>query len=106
MPQAEYSTKNVIILNGTGVKTREKHVNLQLQLHSLHATLSWIHGANQAMFEILQVDIYRENILGPREEILKAKREAEFYKFNSSWRGKGQRLRVRHMSIDHHYMYM
>lgn len=39
-----------------------------------------------------KVDIYRENILGPREEMLKAKREAEFYKFNSTWRGRGQRL--------------
>ncbi|KAJ7380793.1 UBX domain protein 8 [Desmophyllum pertusum] len=39
-----------------------------------------------------KVDIYKENILGPREEILKAKREAEFYKFNSTWRGKGQKL--------------
>ncbi|KAL9979674.1 hypothetical protein ACROYT_G017374 [Oculina patagonica] len=39
-----------------------------------------------------KVDIYKENILGPREETLKAKREAEFYKFNSTWRGKGQRL--------------
>jgi len=39
-----------------------------------------------------KVDVYRENILGPREEMLKAKQEAEFYKFNSTWRGRGQRL--------------
>ena len=50
-------------------------------------------------FEMLQVDIYRENILGPREEMLKAKQEAEFYKFNSTWRGRGQRLGVRHLSL-------
>lgn len=48
-------------------------------------------------FEMLQVEIYRENILGPREEMLKAKQEAEFYKFNSTWRGRGQRLGVRHL---------
>lgn len=46
---------------------------------------------------MLYVDIYRENILGPREEMLKEKREAEFYKFNSTWRGRGQRLRVNHL---------
>ena len=48
---------------------------------------------------MLQVDVYRENILGPREEMLKAKQEAEFYKFNSTWRGRGQRLGVRHLSL-------
>lgn len=42
--------------------------------------------------------MYQENILGPREEMLKAKREAEFYKFNSTWRGRGQRLGVNHHS--------
>ena len=30
--------------------------------------------------------------------MLKAKREAEFYKFNSTWRGRGQRLGVNHHS--------
>lgn len=44
-----------------------------------------------------KVDVYRENILDPREEILKAKREAEFYKFDSRWRGKGQRLGKGHV---------
>ncbi|PFX13999.1 UBX domain-containing protein 8 [Stylophora pistillata] len=43
------------------------------------------------------VDIYRENILEPREEILMAKREEEFYKFDSRWRGRGQRLGRRHV---------
>lgn len=33
--------------------------------------------------------------------MLKAKREAEFYKFNSTWRGRGQRLGV---SLDHEYL--
>ena len=45
-------------------------------------------------FEMQQVDIYKENVLAPREEILRAKQEAEFYKFNSTWKGKGQRLGV------------
>ena len=31
--------------------------------------------------------------------MLKAKREAEFYKFNSTWRGRGQRLRVIHLFV-------
>ncbi|XP_022808357.1 uncharacterized protein LOC111345340 isoform X2 [Stylophora pistillata] len=44
-----------------------------------------------------KVDIYRENILEPREEILMAKREEEFYKFDSRWRGRGQRLGRRHV---------
>lgn len=48
------------------------------------------------MKQLLQdskVEIYKENVLTPREEGLKAKQEAEFYKFNSIWRGKGQRIR-------------
>ncbi|CAH3174026.1 unnamed protein product [Porites evermanni] len=40
-----------------------------------------------------KVDIYKENVLAPREEALRAKKEAEFYKFNSNWKGKGFRLR-------------
>ncbi|KAM7440830.1 UBX domain-containing protein 8 [Porites harrisoni] len=40
-----------------------------------------------------KVDIYKENVLAPREEALRAKKEAAFYKFNSNWKGKGFRLR-------------
>ena len=29
--------------------------------------------------------------------MLKAKQEAEFYKFNSTWRGRGQKLGVNHL---------
>lgn len=34
-------------------------------------------------------------MLTPREENFRAKREAEFKRFNGSWKGKGQKIRVR-----------
>ena len=49
---------------------------------------------NVKFSETCEVDIYKENVLAPREEALRAKKEAEFYKFNSNWKGKGFRLRV------------
>lgn len=77
---------NVFKSSADGRRTKARYSDAQMEVKRQRVL---------QMKQFLQdnkVDIYKQTVLAPREEILRAKQEDEFYKFNSTWKGKGQRL--------------
>jgi len=85
----------ISILLGKIFKTADGNCN-QLQGRFSDAEVDAKRQRILNMKQFLQDDkvkIYKENVLAPREESFRAKRAAEFKRFNGSWKGKGQKIR-------------